>query len=85
MKWKGEKWLKETDGTDREREEFLCYAADRLKTPVTVMGLALQRLEDVQTEEERQKFLEMAKRGQQEINLAVEEVLKAARQKKRLF
>lgn len=61
------------------REAFLRAASDRLKTPVTMLGLALQRLEDVQTEEERKRFLEMALRGQRELKQAVEEVLDAAR------
>lgn len=61
------------------REAFLRAASDRLKTPVTTLGLALQRLEDVQTEEERKMFLEMALRGQRELKQAVEEVLDAAR------
>ena len=61
------------------REAFLHAASDRLKTPVTTLGLALQRLEEVQTEEERKRFLQMALRGQRELKQAVEEVLEAAR------
>lgn len=67
------------DGQEVMREEFLRTAADRLKTPITALGLALQRMEDVQTEEERRAFLEMAKRGQKELTQAVSEVLDAAR------
>lgn len=65
------------------REAFLRAASDRLKTPVTTLGLALQRLEDVQTEEERERFLQMALRGQRELRQAVEEVLDAARAENR--
>lgn len=61
------------------REALLRTASDRLKTPVTTLGLALQRLEEVQTEEERERFLQMALRGQRELKQAVEEVLDAAR------
>lgn len=61
------------------REAFLRAASDRLKTPVTTLGLALQRLEEVQTEEEREIFLQMALRGQRELRQAVEDVLDAAR------
>lgn len=68
---------------DVMREEFLRTAADRLKTPVTSLGLALQRMEDVQSEEERRKFFEMAKRGQRELSQAVEEVLETARKEQR--
>lgn len=64
-------------------EEFLRNAADRLKTPVTSLGLALQRMEDVQSEEERRKFFEMAKRGQRELSQAVDEVLETARKEQR--
>nr|WP_308624693.1 histidine kinase dimerization/phospho-acceptor domain-containing protein [uncultured Eisenbergiella sp.] len=63
------------------REAFLRAASDRLKTPVTTLGLALQRLEEVQTEEERKRFLQMALRGQREMKQAVEEVLETARGK----
>lgn len=66
---------------DRRWEEFLRYATDRLKTPVTVMGLALQRMDGAQDEEERGEFLEMAKRGQQNLEQAVQEVLDMARRK----
>lgn len=75
--------MKETDPKDHEREEFVRYATDRLKTPVTVIGLALQQMEDAKNEEERKEYLEMAKRGQQEMSQAVEEVLDKARQDKR--
>lgn len=68
---------------DVMREEFLRTAADRLKTPVTSLGLALQRMEDVQSEEERRKFFEMAKRGQRELSQAVEEVLETTRKEQR--
>lgn len=66
---------------DRRWEEFLRYATDRLKTPVTIMGLALQRMEEAQNEEEHGEFLEMAKRGQQNLEQAVQEVLDTARRK----
>ena len=66
-----------------EREEFVRYATDRLKTPVTVIGLALHQMEDAKNEEERKEYLEMAKRGQQEMSQAVEGVLNKARQDKR--
>lgn len=65
------------------REAFLREASDRLKTPVTTLGLALQRLEEVQSEEERKAFLQMALRGQRELRQAVEEVLDTARAKNR--
>lgn len=65
-------------------EEFLRYATDRLKTPVTVMGLALQRMEEARSEEERGESLEMAKRGQQKLVQAVEEVLETARRDRRV-
>lgn len=65
-------------------EEFLRYATDRLKTPVTVMELALQRMEEARSEEERREFLEMAKRGQQKLVQAVEEVLETARKDRRV-
>lgn len=71
------------ENLDAMREEFLRTAADRLKTPVTSLGLALQRMEDVQSEEERREFFEMAKRGQQELSQAVEEVLETARKDQR--
>lgn len=71
------------ENLDAMREEFLRTAADRLKTPVTSLGLALQRMEDVQSEEERRKFFEMAKRGQRELSQAVEEVLETARKEQR--
>ena len=64
-------------------EGFLCYATDRLKTPVTSLGLALQCIEDVQSEEERRIFFKMAKRGQRELSEAVEEVLETARKEQR--
>lgn len=60
--------------TDEEKR-----AADRLKTPVTTLGLALQRMEDARSDKERRAFFEMAKRGQKELNRAVEEVLEASR------
>ena len=75
--------MKETDLKDHEREEFVRYATDRLKTPVTVIGLALQQMEDAKTKEELKEFLEMAKRGQEEMSRAVEEVLDKARPRKR--
>ena len=75
--------LKELEELDKMREEFLCAAADRLKTPVTTLGLALQRMEGVQSEEERRKFFEMAKRGHRELSEAVEEVLETARKEQR--
>lgn len=53
MKWK----LKVKEKLDAMQKEFLHTAADRLKTPVTTLGLALQRMEDVKTEDERKKFL----------------------------
>lgn len=68
---------------DTMREAFLRDASDRLKTPVTTLGLALQRLEEVQNEEERKSFLQMALRGQRELRQAVEEVLDAARAENR--
>lgn len=70
------------DDLNAIREAFLRYASDRLKTPVTVLGLALQRLEEVQTEEERRQYLEMALRGQRELKAAVDEVLDDARKEK---
>lgn len=69
---------------DCQWEEFLRYATDRLKTPVTVMELALQRMEEARSEEERREFLEMAKRGQQKLVQAVEEVLETARKDRRV-
>lgn len=73
---------KEVSGeTDCRWEEFQRYAADRLKTPVTVMGLALQRMDGAQDEGERRKAFEMAKRGQQSLEQAVREVLDTARRK----
>lgn len=74
---------REPDGLDTMRKEFLQTASDRLKTPVTSLGLALQRMEDVQSEEERKKFIEMAKRGQRELEQAVEDVLDTARNEQR--
>lgn len=75
---------KEVSGkTDCRWEEFQRYATDRLKTPVTSLGLALQRMEEVQSEEERRRFFEMAKRGQRELSQAVEEVLETARKDQR--
>lgn len=71
------------ENLDAMREEFLRTAADRLKTLVTSLGLALQRMEDVQSEEERRAFFEMAKRGQRELSQAVEEVLETARKEQR--
>lgn len=71
------------ENLDAMREEFLRTAADRLKTPVTSLGLALQRMEEVQSEEERRVFFEMAKRGQRELSQAVEEVLETARKEQR--
>ena len=67
------------DDLNAMRDAFLRTASDRLTTPVTVLGLALQRLEEVRTEEERRQFLEMALRGQRELKEAVEEVLNDAR------
>ena len=75
--------LKEQEDLEQMREEFLHTAADRLKTPVTTLGLALQRMENVQTEEERRAFFEMAKRGQRELSQAVEEMLDIARRQQR--
>lgn len=78
-----ESWQrKEQEDLEQMREEFLC-AADRLKTPVTTLGLALQRMENVQSEEERRAFFEMAKRGQRELSQAVEEMLDIARRQQR--
>lgn len=71
------------ENLDAMREEFLRTAADRLKTPITSLGLALQRMENVQSEEERRAFFEMAKRGQRELSQAVEEVLETARKDQR--
>lgn len=68
---------------DAMREEFLRSAADRLKTPVTSLGLALQRMENVQTEEERRVFFEMAKRGQRELEQTVTDLLDTARKETR--
>lgn len=67
------------DDLNAMRDASLRTASNRLKTPVTVLGLALQRLEEVRTEEERRQFLEMALRGQRELKEAVEEVLNDAR------
>lgn len=61
------------------REEFFCAATDRLKTPITSLGLTLQRMEDLQSEEDPSAFFEMAKRGHGELSQAVEEVLETAR------
>lgn len=83
MKWKSGKRMELSEEPDKKREEFLRLASDRLKTPVTTLGLALQRLEEAHTEKERKEFLEMAKRGQQEMGRAVEEVLNKARQDRR--
>lgn len=71
------------DDLNAMRDAFLRTASDRLKTPVTVLGLALQRLEEVRTEEERRQFLEMALRGQRELKGAVEEVLNEARREEK--
>lgn len=71
------------DDLNAMRDAFLRTASDRLKTPVTVLGLALQRLEEVRTEEERRQFLEMALRGQRELKEAVEEVLNEARREEK--
>lgn len=67
------------ENLDTMREEFLRTAADRLKTPVTSLGLALQRMEDMQSEGERRAFFEMAKRGQRELSQAVETARKEQR------
>lgn len=61
------------------REEFLRSAADQLKTPVTSLGLTLQRMENVRTEEERRVFFEMTKRGQRELERTVTDLLGTAR------
>lgn len=79
------KFLKpqEPEDLNQMKEEFLRTAADRLKTPITSLGLALQRMEDVQSEEERRVFFEMAKRGQRQLSQAVDEVLETARKEQR--
>lgn len=46
-----------------------------------VMRLALQRMDGAQDEEERRKALEMAKRGQQNLEQAIQEVLDTAHRK----
>lgn len=71
------------ENLDTMREKFLRTAADRLKTPVTSLGFAFQRMEDMQSEGEHRAFFEMAKRGQRELSQAVEEVLETARKEQR--
>ena len=71
---------KEPDDLTAMRASFLRTASDRLKTPVTPLGLALQRLEQVRSEEERRAFLQMVLRGQREPEQAVKDVLDTARE-----
>lgn len=57
----------------------LRWSCDRLGTPVTALGLAMQRLEAVRTEEEHRQFWAMAKRSQRELGRTVAAVLEEAR------
>lgn len=62
----------------RLRADFLRGASDELKTPVTVLSLALQRLETARSEEERRACLRTAQRSQHELERMVDGLLRAA-------
>ena len=61
----------------------LRWACDQLRTPMTALVLAMQRLEEVGTEEERRQFWAMAKRSQRELGRAVAAVLEEAQAEQR--
>lgn len=74
-----ERELTEMTELNRLKTEFFNQVSHDLKTPVAVMGLALQRLAEVRSEEERSGFLSAAQRSQGDMARLMVNLLSAAR------
>lgn len=63
---------------ERWRTWFVMRVMDKLKNPLTVMGLALDDLEDAGFTGKHREAVEMALRGHEELKLAVTKLQEAA-------